>query len=267
MHPPQHTPLGPATSVEHYLSLVLNKRPEGSESGWMFRGQRDAGRVPVPKIDRAEYVAYRVARGWTRQKHEERLLSDFQRGARPHVRVEPRGAWEWLAVAQHHGLATRLLDWTANPMAALYFAVEREHDRSCSGVWCYHHEGDAWTPGRRASPFKVKNVTEFRPAHLTPRITVQGGCFTAHPDPIGPVASHWPGDLRLIEIPSELRPGLRDSLRKLGVDRATLFPDLDGIAYSLNCRFCGQPALTAQQAVAPEAAEADAPRPRVNSSR
>ena len=230
---PHHTDLEPATSLERYLELVLTKRPEGSERSWVFRGQRDANDPPEPKIDRREYVRYRHDREWSREKHERRLLEDFQRSARPHVRIEPRGKWEWLAVAQHHGLATRLLDWTANPLAALYFAVAKPGADTQSAVWCYHHAGEDWTKHPR-SPLTVSTLLEFRPPHITPRITVQGGCFTAHPDPLKVPWQAWPGELRLIRIPADARSSLRENLRKLGIDRAALFPDLDGIAWALN---------------------------------
>jgi hypothetical protein len=225
--------LGSAFSIDVYLPMVLGKRPEGAEIGWFFRGQSDYEWPLQPKIDRPALVAHRTGRAWTRRHHEERLLNDFQRGARPHVRIQPDGEWEWLAVAQHHGLATRLLDWTSNPLAALYFAVEERKPYGDSAVWCYHHKGRGWPDCRQESPFAPADLIEFRPAHLTPRITVQGGCFTAHPDPTGTVPVN-PGALRKIRIPSAQRDQLREELRRLGIERASLFPDLDGIAHSIN---------------------------------
>jgi len=237
---PQPETIGSADSIEEYVRLALGKRPQGAEVGWFFRGQCDYRWQLQAKIDRESFVRYRTTRHWDRRKHEERLLSDFQRGARPHARLEPQDPWEWLALAQHHGLATRLLDWTANPLAALYFAVEDRVAEGDSAVWCYYHSGRGWADCRNESPFCLQDIVEFRPAHLTPRITVQGGCFTAHPDPELQRPPNG-GDLRKIRIPRAIRSRFRDELRRLGIDRASLFPDLDGIAYSISCHLSEGP--------------------------
>lgn len=182
MHPNDFLDLGGADTIERYLQLVLEKRvEEGMHTSWMFRGQRELRWSPVPKIDRPEFQAYRTGQGWVRKEHEDRLLTDFITGARAHVRIEPKDLWEWLAVAQHHGLATRLLDWTANPLAALYFAVEETHATGDSTVWCYLHRGDSWLSHRLSDPFVMDHVIEFRPPHVTPRITVQRGVFHRAP--------------------------------------------------------------------------------------
>lgn len=227
--------LGRTTSLKGFLDLVLPKSQE-SEDEWIFRGQCDGSRDPVPKIDRQPFRAYRERRDWPRVKHEERLLIDFKKGARPHVNVEPAETWEWLAVAQHHGLATRLLDWSASPLAALFFAVDAPQTPGDSAVWCYHHTGNSWMSNGNRNPFKITAITSFWPPHVSPRITVQGGCFTAHPDPAAPSVAARPGELRRITIGREARPSLRENLLKIGINRASLFPDLDGIAMAHNRR-------------------------------
>ena len=85
----------------------------------------------------------------------------------------PQNEWEWLAIARHHGLPTRLLDWTRNPLVAAYFAVEKQHDGD-SVVYAYHNERMIETD-RYPDPFDRKKVGKFVPTHVTRRITAQVG--------------------------------------------------------------------------------------------
>ena len=225
--------LGTIRSVREYLDLVLGKSQEPDDA-WMFRGQRDRDWALVAKIDRDEYNDYRRRQVWNRLEHEDWILKEFQKAARPHLVIPPGNLWEWLAIAQHHGVATRLLDWTSNPLAALFFAVEEENNEQDSAVWCYQHRGRSWmAPEYRNNPFEPQEIVAFDPPHVSPRITVQAGRFTAHPE----LNSPWQGALRGVTVAGNVRSTLLRDLTKLGVHRASLFPDLDGIARHTNQRF------------------------------
>jgi FRG domain-containing protein len=225
---------GPITDIHEFLRLVLDKRQDPGDA-WVFRGQRKADALLLPKIDRLEWLSYRRSQGWSRQNHEQWLLKEFRKSARPYLAIAPEDDWEWLATAQHHGLATRLLDWTGNPLCALFFAVEATDALGDAVVWCYHHTGQSSSSSPR-DPFTPSQLLSFDPPHVTLRIAAQSGRFTSHPTVRDEDPTPWRGELRKILINQEARHHLRDHLTKLGMSRAALFPDLDSIAGEINRR-------------------------------
>lgn len=143
----------------------------------LFRGHRQAEWRLEPKVNRLRLRAdVRLVDA------ERQVLDDFKRQAIPHLGPETRSEWDWLALAQHHGLPTRLLDWTTNPLVALWFAVERPPEQnSDAAVWMFFGKPADYADERTTTdPFSLKRTLIFRPRHLTSRIIAQSGWFTVH---------------------------------------------------------------------------------------
>jgi len=221
-------------SVVELLKVVA-----GYNDRTMFRGQLKDWPL-VPTIARLRTVL-----GGFEDWHvfHDHVLERFRRYGRPHFTEKPLTEIEWLVHAQHHGLPTRLLDWTTNPLKALFFAVDDpQHERRDGVFWML--EPDGWWEQFTIEnqPYWEENLAAFFPEHLNPRLIAQEGCFLSFPlpkrkRPIRPLrqggGSYAVNSVSCFVIPSTAKPTLRKELSLLGISHRSLFPTLDGIAKSI----------------------------------
>jgi hypothetical protein len=202
---------------------------------WVFRGQSQNWPLR-PNVGR-DPSTYRLDR-------ELQVFDEFKRLARPFI---DRGGmptdWDWLYIAQHHGLPTRLLDWTTNPLVAAYFACQpssrNEPGRSEPDGHLHAAEIGAFGILDAASiglrPFDVSRTQFVLPNAVSARITAQRGLFSIHPDP----SKTW-DPIKGIEqfpIPAAHKETVLRNLAGLGVDAGMIMADMDGLATNLRWRF------------------------------
>ena len=213
-----------------------------------FRGHAKTEFTLVPSVGRTHRYGGRVRQ--FDQTAERELLHRFRRRAYP---VDPNVAKAGYALflARHHGLPTRVLDWTANALYALYFACTEYCE--CDGqVWAFRQRGykgvlDAFELVQQderelfaSEPLRVKVV---HPVFNSTRLVAQEGGFTLHSHPntsLEDLAGREfaKGDLDIEQlyrwpVRSRSKPALLQDLSGLGISHRSAFPDLDGIAKSL----------------------------------
>jgi hypothetical protein len=195
----------------------------------IYRGVTRANYKLLPKVGRPKVVQT----GWSKEA-EIQMLIRFKLLAQPHLAHVARGDTDsnWLVIGQHHGLPTRLLDWTTSPLAATFFAVEWSSKKTDVAIYVERLPKLVQTVVEKI--FDIKDVEFLFPYHITKRITAQNGVFTVHPNP---TTSYDSESLIKLVVPSDLRLEIQLALNAFGINRASLFPDLDGIAALLAWKF------------------------------
>ena len=209
-------------SFPDYVEQVCSE----SLNGPLFRGVSDAKEHPlIPSIGRPTgYQKLSLAQITSKEKHG---LKRFRLEGSRHVSGSP-DLWTWMVLARHHGLPVRLLDWTKNPLVALYFAV---WGRSGATAAVYAESfGKHIDIEVEADPFAVRKVGKFQPTHSSTRVAAQASMLSIHPDPR---KVHDSDNLARFELSAKLVPNLKANLRRCGIHPATVFPDLDGLAASI----------------------------------
>ena len=221
-------------------------------SNLAFRGLEDADHGLATTLTR-------LGEGY--DQLEAHLLRNFRKYAhRDAVPVDAE--WDWLALAKHHGLPTRVLDWSYSPYVALHFTTA-EH-------LAFDRDGVVWTidyvRAHRELPPELRKVLDdeggnvftgemlaraaqglaeldalsarpylvfFEPPSLDDRIVNQYALFSLLSRATASLEGwleHRPELARRIVVPAELKWEIRDKLDQANVTERVLFPGLDGLS-------------------------------------
>lgn len=216
--------------IEEVSDLISNvaSNPLGR---WIYRGQSDSTWELLPTIDRPQAIANRGS--LQREEYELFLLSRFRSRAVPFLNVLPSNDWEWLALAQHHGLPTRLLDWTTNPLIALFFAVYGGRDDRDGVLVSYMHSSNPIEPTNIHSPIGAKERLLYEPPHINQRIVSQHAVLTAEPEHLDIERESKGKEIQGAPVAARAKDKIRNELERIGINVATVFPSLDSIASSI----------------------------------
>jgi len=243
---------------------------------WLFRGQSDSSWSLMTSLERwiADNSKLSTDVANDGEFIERIFLDEFQNGAHHYLKSSlhlPQDTLEWLALMQHHGAPTRLLDFTTSPYVASFFAFENpgEPTKSCA-VWAIN---EMWC---RASAISIINKAHedeknFEKLHeytqlsdekyfkkiflrdpeipqmvfpvcskrKNERLTVQQGLFLcpgganeSFEEQLGNLEDSY-NNVKKIILPNKLRKEVVEDLRLMNITSVSLFPGLDGFAKSV----------------------------------
>lgn len=206
-------------SVKHWHELMENQQSNYNK----YRGQSDSNWKLIPKAGRPEYTT----------QNDSTIFKQWKRRARFYIKQEKLDDWELLSIAQHTGLPTRFLDWSHNPMVALFFSCFENMDND-GAVYMFPPEN--YVIAETGDPFnQKKEILFYQPITSNERMANQFGYFSVHKNPGKEFdMTSTIGVLEKIIIPSDLKKDLILMLNQYGINFLTLFPDLEGLSKHLS---------------------------------
>lgn len=251
------------SSVEEFAALVVDATRDGKRH-W-FRGTRDSTHRLVPSL----YRHPQIQNPDDLIRLEWELLSEFRHQAPPFANNLPSAHLELLFLMQHHGIPTRLLDWTENPFIALFFALEnarqeQDQDAKEAAVWllnpiklntiansnrentnrifgAYADELGAYQPSQEAIKVSMLKPLAIYGVHNSQRIVAQRGSFTIFGKDIMPLDKQPDlggpnGVVEQVRIDAKAKKEMLKDLYNIGVADSVVYPDLDGLGREIRNR-------------------------------
>lgn len=237
----------PVCTLSDYLDVVRGFDSAGSQ--FWYRGHGSSEWTLTPRALRFRQQAARET--------AIALLQDFKRYARRRLNdPTPSNDLEWMQVAQHYGLPTRLLDWTHNPSIALYFACLRPNQDGVVYILDPLLLNDTSLEDFRQIPDSADDLAIIKPylrldgkrnprgvrtigiaaSWSTERMQRQEGTFTLHGSHTFRLTASQAPVLLGLPILRRFKPRLCDELEKTKVTRSELFPELEHLCAHLMMR-------------------------------
>lgn len=237
-----------ASNLDMFLLSIRNVVEEFIDTNQaeylIFRGQC-IDKPLWPKIGRPDYYKTDIV------ETEKKIVNEFKRFSLPYIQNKNTD-WDLLTFAQHYGLPTRLLDWSENPLIALWFALQgacesEKIEEKKRVVWCFAFNKDKIVNHDTGSPFDQTETMVVQPEHINSRVIAQRSWFTCHyysSENTQYTALDYKSDVQeqlqkiiITASEAEIYNAFLKPLNTYGINSHSIFPDLGGLSQYLEWKY------------------------------